>query len=87
MRLLVAKLIGFKKAYLKCFLCFVCLMNISHTTLNSLQNYRENMLKINSILCSAFDILHTCCVHQERSQKGDSGCASEKLGVPHLLSD
>ncbi len=24
---------------------------------------------------------------QERSQKGDSGCASEKLGVPHLLSD
>ncbi len=26
-------------------------------------------------------------VHQERSQKGDSGCASEKLGVPHLLSD
>ncbi len=36
-----------------------------------------------------------CCSHdkciyshrQERSQKGDSGCASEKLGVPHLLSD
>ncbi len=26
-------------------------------------------------------------VAQERSQKGDSGCASEKLGVPHLLSD
>ncbi len=26
-------------------------------------------------------------VYQERSQKGDSGCASEKLGVPHLLSD
>ncbi len=25
--------------------------------------------------------------NQERSQKGDSGCASEKLGVPHLLSD
>ncbi len=25
--------------------------------------------------------------YQERSQKGDSGCASEKLGVPHLLSD
>ncbi len=24
---------------------------------------------------------------QECSQKGDSGCASEKLGVPHLLSD
>ncbi len=24
---------------------------------------------------------------QERSQKGDCGCASEKLGVPHLLSD
>ncbi len=24
---------------------------------------------------------------QERSQKGESGCASEKLGVPHLLSD
>ncbi len=24
---------------------------------------------------------------QERSQKGDSRCASEKLGVPHLLSD
>ncbi len=32
---------------------------------------------------------HTDCQpsHQERSQKGDSGCASEKLGVPHLLSD
>ncbi len=29
----------------------------------------------------SFDLL------QERSQKGDSGCASEKLGVPHLLSD
>ncbi len=27
------------------------------------------------------------CPVQERSQKGDSGCASEKLGVPHLLSD
>ncbi len=27
------------------------------------------------------------CVKQECSQKGDSGCASEKLGVPHLLSD
>ncbi len=27
------------------------------------------------------------CVIQERRQKGDSGCASEKLGVPHLLSD
>ncbi len=27
------------------------------------------------------------CVVQECSQKGDSGCASEKLGVPHLLSD
>ncbi len=26
-------------------------------------------------------------LNQERSQKGDSGCASEKLGVPHLLSD
>ncbi len=26
-------------------------------------------------------------VNQERSQKEDSGCASEKLGVPHLLSD
>ncbi len=24
---------------------------------------------------------------QECSQKGDSGCASEKLSVPHLLSD
>ncbi len=23
-------------------------------------------------------------LYQERSQKGDSGCASEKLGVPHL---
>ncbi len=34
------------------------------------------------------DILnrYTCLV-QECSQKGDSGCASEKLGVPHLLSD
>ncbi len=29
-------------------------------------------------------ILH---LFQECSQKGDSGCASEKLGVPHLLSD
>jgi len=27
------------------------------------------------------------CPNQECSQKGDSGCASEKLGVPHLLSD
>ncbi len=27
------------------------------------------------------------CGNQERSQKGDSGCASEKLGVPHFLSD
>jgi len=27
------------------------------------------------------------CLQQECSQKGDSGCASEKLGVPHLLSD
>ncbi len=27
------------------------------------------------------------CMKQERSQKGDSGCASEKLGVPHVLSD
>ncbi len=26
-------------------------------------------------------------LEQECSQKGDSGCASEKLGVPHLLSD
>ncbi len=24
---------------------------------------------------------------QERTQKGDFGCASEKLGVPHVLSD
>ncbi len=29
----------------------------------------------------------SCVLHQERSQKGDSGCASEKLGVPHVLSD
>ncbi len=28
-----------------------------------------------------------CCANQERSQKGDCGCASEKLGVPHVLSD
>ncbi len=26
-------------------------------------------------------------LNQERSLKGDSGCASEKLGVPDLLSD
>ncbi len=26
-------------------------------------------------------------LYQERSQKGDCGCASEKLGVPHVLSD
>ncbi len=31
--------------------------------------------------------LNLICSVQERSQKGDSGCASEKLGVPHLLSD
>ncbi len=31
--------------------------------------------------------LETISSDQERSQKGDSGCASEKLGVPHLLSD
>ncbi len=29
----------------------------------------------------------TNVTEQECSQKGDSGCASEKLGVPHLLSD
>ncbi len=29
----------------------------------------------------------TYYMNQERSQKGDSGCAPEKLGVPHLLSD
>ncbi len=41
-------------------------------------------------LVSAQTIRHTVqqvSLHQERSQKGDSGCASEKLGVPHLLSD
>ncbi len=35
----------------------------------------------------SYDILIGLYVHQECSQKGDSGCASEKLGVPHLLSD
>ncbi len=37
----------------------------------------------------SFFLSHTIFVYvyQERSQKGDSGCASEKLGVPHLLSD
>ncbi len=32
-------------------------------------------------------MIECVCVCQERSQNGDSGCASEKLGVPHLLSN
>ncbi len=34
-----------------------------------------------------FVVEHVFSAEQERSQKGDSGCASEKLGVPHVLSD
>ncbi len=40
-------------------------------------------LKLTYRLFASFNDL----TNQQRSQKGDSGCASEKLGVPHLLSD
>ncbi len=39
------------------------------------------------ILLLAYKALNDLAPAQERSQKGDSGCASEKLGVPHLLSE
>ncbi len=41
---------------------------------NIINKLLANLMKIKSL-------------YQESSQKGDSGCASEKLGVPHLLSD
>ncbi len=40
-----------------------------------------------STLTESSFLFDSCLIHQECSQKGDSGCASEKLGVPHLLSD
>ncbi len=43
--------------------------------------YRRQTGKMSQNKCHLFSL------NQERSQKEDSGCASEKLGVPHLLSD
>ncbi len=43
---------------------------------------KENIVVLYSFKSSLY-----IYIYQERSQKGDSGCASEKLGVPHLLSD
>ncbi len=47
--------------------------------------FQVSVLYWSSFILSNFYFYFT--TFQERSQKGDSGCASEKLGVPHLLSD
>ncbi len=48
-----------------------------------LDNEKSRQMEDNFV----FILIKISSMSQECSQKGDSGCASEKLGVPHLLSD
>ncbi len=63
-------------------------------TVKDKKTYKHNLLKKNpeTLMSDYFQkgdrsTITNLLLYQERSQKGDSGCASEKLGVPHLLSD
>ncbi len=61
---------------------------VSHLVLLLIPCFKECRVDVNLFVCLTFKyFIITVTCDQECSQKGDSGCASEKLGVPHLLSD